>query len=310
MTTETIEGESREVMVLEPERLSIERTPEGTIDLASRMATALKDIVEKQKLFAMIQGKRYPTVEAWMTIARMDNVVAREVVGGILRLDDGSYEATVELVRLSDGMVVGRGSALCGTTGDRPWDGRPEPARRSMAVTRATSRAFRQQYSWIMALAGYEPTPAEEMPQDQRPLGTHDGPPDRPPLERVTHEPLIGTAEAGKEGSGADFELRETPDGHALAFRLVSGRKGWKVMAHDGLAQAIATVRPTIEGQRVRCYGRLTDEWFDKADKDDPKKQVRVTYQVLQLDRIVTDDFELPARDITAPWDPADLDVE
>lgn len=143
---------------------------------------------------------------------------------------------------------------------------------------------------------------------DQRPLGTYDTPPPR--LERVTHEPLIGTAEKGKEGSGADFELRETPDGHALAFRLVSGRKGWKVMAHDGLAQAIATVRPTIEGQRVRCYGRLTDEWFDKADKDDPKKQVRVTYQVLQLDRIVTDDFEIPARDITAPWDPADLDVE
>src|SRR6185369_17252147 len=96
--------------------------------------------------------------------------------------------ATVELIRLSDGMVIGRGSALCGSKGDRPWDSRPEPARRSMAVTRATSRAFRQQYSWIMALAGYEPTPADEMPPDRdddlRPIGIHDEPPHRPELER------------------------------------------------------------------------------------------------------------------------------
>ena len=33
-----------------------------------------------------------------------------------------------------------------------------------MAITRATGKAFRLNYSWIMALAGYEPTPAEEMP--------------------------------------------------------------------------------------------------------------------------------------------------
>jgi hypothetical protein len=32
-----------------------------------------------------------------------------------------------------------------------------------MAQTRATGKACRLAFSWIMSLAGYEPTPAEEM---------------------------------------------------------------------------------------------------------------------------------------------------
>jgi len=33
----------------------------------------------------------------------------------------------------------------------------------SMAQTRATSKAFRLNFSYVVALGGYEPTPAEEM---------------------------------------------------------------------------------------------------------------------------------------------------
>ena len=32
-----------------------------------------------------------------------------------------------------------------------------------MAITRATGKAFRLSFSWIMKLAGFQPTPAEEM---------------------------------------------------------------------------------------------------------------------------------------------------
>jgi hypothetical protein len=167
--TELIEGESRELVPLTPHRLS-DVGPEQMVEMASRLATTLKAIVDKQHLYATISGKRYPQVEAWMTIGRMDNVVAQEE--SVVRQDDGSYVATVALMRLSDGSIVGRASAMCGSPDDRPWNGRAEYNRRSMAVTRATSRAFRMQYSWIMALAGYEPTPAEEMPAHEEPLPT------------------------------------------------------------------------------------------------------------------------------------------
>lgn len=151
-----------------PARLS-DVDPERMIAVASKLASTLKRIVDDRKLYAMISGRKYPTVEAWMTIGRMDNTVAQEE--SVTRQDDGSYVATAVLIRLSDGAIVGRASALCGAPDDKPWSSRPEYNRRSMAVTRAISRAFRAQYSWIMALAGYEPTPAEEMPHEDAPRG-------------------------------------------------------------------------------------------------------------------------------------------
>jgi hypothetical protein len=297
-----IEGEAREVdeeraiVVRQPDRLAQAPTPEDTLSLATRMATALKDVVEKQRLFAVIQGKKYPQVEAWMTIARMDNVVAREARPPIRR-DDGSYEAFVELIRLSDGMVVGAGSALCGTPDDRPWATRGEPARRSMAVTRATSRAFRQQYSWIMALAGYEPTPAEEMPRDEGPKtvvwskADNEGP--RPEPERSDDGGLIGTVELGK--GDADFNPRQTPDGYATAFRLVSGRKSIKAVALPPFGDLLLAEKDALLGKTVTAWGRISDETFrPKGATTD------VTYQVLTLDRIKTSEL-----DLTAP-EPAD----
>ncbi len=38
-----------------------------------------------------------------------------------------------------------------------------------MAITRATGKACRLAFSWIMTLAGYDPTPAEELVDDQAP---------------------------------------------------------------------------------------------------------------------------------------------
>lgn len=303
-----IEGEYTEsppspkaLVVREPdmERLAITKTPEDMVAMATRMANALADIVEKRRLFTDIQGKKYPHVEAWMTIARMDNVVAREARAPE-RHEDGSYEAFVELIRLSDGMVVGAGSALCGTEDDKPWGSRSEPARRSMAVTRATSRAFRQQYSWIMALAGYEPTPAEEMP--------HEGPRTAQEPRNVTpaaqDDAFVGVAEIGTKPDGTvktgqDFELRETPDGFALGFRLRMGpRKGMGVVARDSLAEGIALWRQQILGREVHCYGVVTDKDFDKVLPDGTVK--KIPYQVLALDKIVTDDLTLPTSPSTA----------
>lgn len=101
---------------------------------------------------------------------------------------------------------------------------------------------------------------------------------------------LIGIAEVGT-AKDSDFELRETPDGWALGFRLkANGRGGIKVIARDALAQALATMKRDVVDVRVTCYGHIRDETFrpKNARKD-------VTYQVLDLERIRTPDWELPA---------------
>lgn len=230
MTVEVIEGHAEEVEPREPIRSlvvaqpgqALVARPDGAagdmIARATELATALKDVVERQNLYSVISGKKFPKVEAWMTIGRMDNVVAREAEAPI-RHDDDSFEAFVELVRLSDGMVIGRASALCGTSDDKPWNTRALPARRAMAVTRATSRAFRQQYSWVMALAGYEPTPAEEMDKDG------DGEPAAAAVQRGPAEAFLGNlTKAGtiKKGDadGYKLEVRQTPDGPTFGFRI------------------------------------------------------------------------------------------
>jgi hypothetical protein len=88
----------------------------------------------------------------------------------VVEQQDGSFLATVELYSLKTGQTVGVGSALCGKDEAR-WGKADRFARRSMAITRATGKAYRLNFSWVMALAGFNPTPEEDMP---------DGPSNRP----------------------------------------------------------------------------------------------------------------------------------
>lgn len=263
------------VRAAEPVGLARAAAPGDLIDLASKMATALRDIVERQHLFAVIQGKKYPTVEAWSTIARMDNVVAREAAPPV-RHDDGSYEATVELMRLSDLAVIGRGSALCGAPDDKPWNGRPEYARRSMAATRATSRAFRQHYSWIMALAGYEPTPADEMPHhESTPAPARSSSRAEAPAPAAPSSGAAGVTIIGRPGIGkapADGELRETPDGPCFGFALLeSTGKRLQVVAFDRLADDLAIRRDELlAADRVTVGGTMRLIPWQKDGKEMP----------------------------------------
>jgi hypothetical protein len=138
---------------------------------AREMANALADVIERQKLATVIHGRKHVNVEGWTTLGIMLGVVPREVS---TVETDGVYTATVELVRVVDQGVISRASAECGSAdeldryGKPIWANRPRYARRSMAQTRATGKACRLAFSWIMALAGYEPTPAEEMPDTRQ----------------------------------------------------------------------------------------------------------------------------------------------
>jgi hypothetical protein len=109
------------------------------------------------------------------------------------------------------------------------------------------------------------------------------------PMYEPTHgDGLIGIAEVGK--GDADFELRQTPDGMRLAFRLTAGRKGWKVITTGQLAEAVAALRVPIEGQRVTVWGRMMDETFTPKGMTKP-----IVYQVVHAERIQTPDYVLPA---------------
>jgi hypothetical protein len=138
--------------------------PSAVIESATIIAKQLANIITERKLYSNIKGKNYVRAEGWTTMGGMLGVSPQEESVDYRVFDDGysEYEATVKLVRISDDTVIGRASSIVGS--DEPtWSSRPRYAQRSMAVTRATGKAFRLSFSWIMQLAGYEPTPAEEM---------------------------------------------------------------------------------------------------------------------------------------------------
>lgn len=139
------------------------RTPQETIANATEIANVLSQVVEQQKLYAIISGKKYVKVDAWICLGTLMGLTPREVK--VTELKDGSFEAEVEIVRMNDGFIMGRASSICGKD-EKRWGGADKYARRSMSVTRATGKAFRLSFSWIMCMAGYEATPEEEMPTE------------------------------------------------------------------------------------------------------------------------------------------------
>jgi hypothetical protein len=119
----------------------------------------------------------------------------------------------------------------------------------------------------------------------------------------TTHDGgLIGVAQMGK--GDADWSLRQTPEGPYLAFRLVQGKTGYKVAAFGPLAEALDTMRPGLEGQRMTVWGTIEQESFTPADS---KKAV--TYQVVHAERIQSADYTLPAPDEPPSDQPAGVET-
>ena len=142
------------------------REPDELIAWGAKAATALAGVVEDRKLFVHIKGRKFIRSEGWFLLAALAGFTIREVQ--TVQNENGDFESTAELVRLSDGMICGRGSATCGV--DEPtWKSRPRYARRSMAMTRASAKCCRLSLAWLVELAGYDPGVAEEMPDSSPP---------------------------------------------------------------------------------------------------------------------------------------------
>jgi hypothetical protein len=161
--------------VLTGELVPIEATPAAPITLfgtsdpqlaLARMAdvaTALVDVIESRHLYATINGRRHITCEGWTTLGGMLGVVP--VVTETRPNDTGDGIVARVEARTLDGRIVGAAEAEC-SRAERTWKTRDPFTLRSMAQTRAISRALRAPLGQIVVLAGYQAASAEEMPDD------------------------------------------------------------------------------------------------------------------------------------------------
>lgn len=126
-------------------------------------ATQLKSMIVQNNLFTNIKGKNYVNVEGWQIAGAFTGTfpVVEKVEELPAKPGEFKYRAEVSL-RDNEGKMVGYGVAICSNreAGKKNFD---EYAVASMAQTRAVGKAYRMKIGWLLKVAGYETTPAEEM---------------------------------------------------------------------------------------------------------------------------------------------------
>src|SRR6266542_1358096 len=123
-------------------------------------------MLDRSALILTIQSREFVRVEGWTALGSMLGVFPVTEWSRRVELeDDAGWEARVKAVTRT-GEVVGAAEASC-MRSERNWKNRDDYALRSMAQTRATSKALRQPLGFVVAMAGYQATPAEEIPPEQ-----------------------------------------------------------------------------------------------------------------------------------------------
>ncbi len=144
--------------------------PTEVIEAATATAEALTAILEERHLYAVMgidndgKERRHVQIEGWALLGSMTGVFAGTIWSREILDKTGKplgWEARAEASTLA-GQTVGAAEAEC-RWAEENWTDRDSFALRSMAQTRAQSKALAMPLRFIVELAGFQGTPAEEM---------------------------------------------------------------------------------------------------------------------------------------------------
>jgi hypothetical protein len=146
--------------------IAIHRPPAVVLEEASKAAKALQDVINQKENPVKMNGKIYLTFEDWQTLAKFYGLTVG--IDETTYIEYGSvigFEAAA-IVKDATGRNVSRAEAMC-LNDEKNWKAKPLFQLKSMAQTRACSKALRNVLSFVAVLAGYAGTPAEEMTGDE-----------------------------------------------------------------------------------------------------------------------------------------------
>lgn len=177
--------------------------PSEVVERAAKVARTLEEVVRSQNLVVRIGQGEHVRVEGWTFLGTMLGVFpvvewTRPIVREEIHV---GWEARV-IARTKNGEVVGAGEAEC-LTSERTWKSRDDYALRSMAQTRAVSKALRLPLGFVMQLAGFNPTPAEEMPVIEGSAGEPTGGSAPADAGTSVSEPPVSQTDAGTSESAS-----------------------------------------------------------------------------------------------------------
>ncbi len=164
--------------------LSVTRDPVKVLEDARKAAEALVSVLSTKKKKVMFNGEQYLEFEDWATVARFYNVTAKVVstehvvfgnVQGFLSRAVAYHGLTGQEISCAEAMCL-NDEDNWSTRAKYEWiNGKKEKVKdvpvplfqlRSMSQTRSCAKVLRIVFSWIVVLAGFRPTPAEEMTSD------------------------------------------------------------------------------------------------------------------------------------------------
>lgn len=150
------------------------------VDVAVSVANCLSDVIRSQDLVKKGLNKQdknaeYVLIDGWEILGTMLGITPVSRIIGEIKNKQGrtvGYKARAYLYRnatinydengneIISGTLVASAEASADKTG---WQ-KEGFSMMSMAQTRALSKSYRSALGWIMKMAKFEPTPAEEMP--------------------------------------------------------------------------------------------------------------------------------------------------
>jgi len=142
------------------------RSPKKAMQEMRELVQIMANQCTGTAFIAEIRSKQYPKVEWWTTIGATLGLFPVVMYSRKLDRDsETAYEARVEVRHGNN--VVAAGEALCSSQ-ENQWKDAPEYSIKSMAITRATGKAYRIPLSFLAVMAGLAPTNAEEIPIEGR----------------------------------------------------------------------------------------------------------------------------------------------
>ena len=157
------EEDTRLAVMPPPAQMVIARPPDIVLEEARLAAKALTDVIEKKPKKVVFNGNTYLEFEDWQTLAKFYGATVKVTETKFVEFGEvKGFEAKAVVINVATGMEISGAEAMC--LNDEPnWKKKPLFQLKSMAQTRASAKALRNVFAWVVVLAGYKPTPAEEM---------------------------------------------------------------------------------------------------------------------------------------------------
>ena len=145
------------------QQVALNRNPKEVLNDALMAAKELQNVIRTKRKPVIFNGEQYLEFEDWQTCARFYGLSAMVVSTNYVEYGDvKGWEAKAQVLRNADGAIISGADSMC-LNDEKNWAGKPLFQLRSMAQTRACAKALRNVLAWVAVLAGYKPTPAEEM---------------------------------------------------------------------------------------------------------------------------------------------------